>query len=60
MGRGFVNAAHGSLPLPAPATLELLEGAPVHGVEVDLELVTPTGAALVAALAERLRPAAAR
>ena len=56
MGRGFVKAAHGNLPLPAPATLELLKGAPIHGVEVDLELVTPTGAALVAALAESYGP----
>jgi uncharacterized protein (TIGR00299 family) protein len=50
---GFVRAAHGRLPLPAPATLELLKGAPIHGVDLDLELVTPTGAALVAALATR-------
>ena len=34
MGRGFTNAAHGRLPLPAPATVSLLEGAPVHGVDV--------------------------
>ena len=59
MGRGFVDAAHGRLPLPAPATLELLRGAPIHGVEIELELVTPTGAALVAALADALRPAPA-
>jgi uncharacterized protein (TIGR00299 family) protein len=51
MPRGFVDAAHGRLPLPAPATLELLRGAPIHGVDSDLELVTPTGAAVVAALA---------
>ena len=51
-GRGFVNAAHGRLPLPAPATLELLKGAPLYGVEIEMELVTPTGAALVAALAD--------
>ena len=41
LGRGFTNAAHGRLPLPAPATVSLLEGAPVHGVDVDLELVDP-------------------
>ncbi len=56
VGRGFVKAAHGNLPLPAPATLALLEGAPLHGVEIDLELVTPTGAALVAALADGYGP----
>jgi hypothetical protein len=52
VGRGFVDAAHGRLPLPAPATLTLLEGAPVHGVDIALELVTPTGAALVTSLAD--------
>jgi uncharacterized protein (TIGR00299 family) protein len=54
--RGFVSAAHGRLPLPAPATLELLRGAPLHGVDLGVELVTPTGAALVAALAESFGP----
>jgi hypothetical protein len=56
VARGFVDAAHGRLPLPAPATLELLQGAPLHGVEGGGELVTPTGAALVAALAEGFGP----
>jgi uncharacterized protein (TIGR00299 family) protein len=56
VGRGFVNAAHGRLPLPAPATLALLEGAPIYGVELETELVTPTGAALVAALAAGYGP----
>ena len=51
LARGTVETAHGRLPLPAPATLELLRGAPVHGVEGEGELVTPTGAAVVAALA---------
>jgi pyridinium-3,5-bisthiocarboxylic acid mononucleotide nickel chelatase len=50
IGRGFVRSAHGVLPLPAPATLELLRGIPVQGVDIDRELVTPTGAAIVAAL----------
>ena len=53
---GLVAAAHGPLPLPAPATLELLRGAPVYGVDVDVELVTPTGAAAVAALASAYGP----
>jgi uncharacterized protein (TIGR00299 family) protein len=48
--RGLTRAAHGVLPLPAPATLALLEGAPLVGVETDAELVTPTGAALAATL----------
>jgi uncharacterized protein (TIGR00299 family) protein len=46
--RGFVHAAHGVLPLPAPATLGLLEGAQLVGVDTDTELVTPTGAAIAA------------
>lgn len=50
IGRGFVRSAHGVVPLPAPATLELIKGIPVEGVDIDLELVTPTGAAIVAAL----------
>ncbi|HEX6025419.1 MAG TPA: nickel pincer cofactor biosynthesis protein LarC [Solirubrobacter sp.] len=50
VGRGFVDAAHGRLPLPAPAALELLRGAPLEGTSLRTELVTPTGAALVAAL----------
>ncbi len=51
LARGQVEAAHGCLPLPAPATLELLRGAPLLGAELDVELVTPTGAAVVSALA---------
>ncbi len=56
VARGVVASAHGPLPLPAPATLALLEGAPLHGVEGDEELVTPTGAALVGALVEGFGP----
>jgi hypothetical protein len=51
--RGFVDASHGRLPLPAPATLELLRGAPLVPLEVGAELVTPTAAALLAATVER-------
>jgi uncharacterized protein (TIGR00299 family) protein len=54
--RGVISAAHGRLPLPAPAVLELLRGAPLYGVEIDAELVTPTGAAVVAALAVEFGP----
>jgi hypothetical protein len=49
LGKGFVNCQHGLLPLPAPATLELLRGKPVVGTGIKAELVTPTGAAFVAA-----------
>jgi len=56
LGRGFVECAHGNLPLPAPAVCELLQGIPIVGVEADMELVTPTGAALVAELADEFGP----
>jgi pyridinium-3,5-bisthiocarboxylic acid mononucleotide nickel chelatase len=46
--RGLIGGPHGTLPSPAPATLALLEGAPLRGVGVDGELVTPTGAAIAA------------
>jgi len=48
-GIGMVRAAHGLLPNPAPAVVELLRGAPTFGVDVAAELTTPTGAALLAA-----------
>ncbi|MFN8186357.1 MAG: nickel pincer cofactor biosynthesis protein LarC [Gaiellales bacterium] len=51
LARGFVEAAHGALPLPPPATVELLRGAQVRGVSGREELVTPTGAALAVTLA---------
>jgi len=50
LGHGTVDSAHGMLPLPAPATLEILRGARSYGVDVEGETVTPTGAALVASL----------
>ena len=55
-GRGFVQCDHGRLPLPAPAVCELLRGIPTYGVDLSQELVTPTGAALVAALADSFGP----
>jgi len=56
LGRGTVQAAHGMLPLPAPATARLLQGAQVVGVELEAELVTPTGAALATVLADEWGP----
>lgn len=50
-GRGMVGSAHGRLPVPAPATVELLRFAPTYGTDIELELTTPTGAALLSALA---------
>jgi hypothetical protein len=52
LGRGFVDCAHGRLPLPAPAVLGLLEGVPVKAWPEQEETVTPTGAALVSTLAD--------
>ncbi|MCB9639258.1 MAG: nickel pincer cofactor biosynthesis protein LarC [Myxococcales bacterium] len=52
LSRGFVKCQHGNIPLPAPATLEILRGVPVYDSGLQKELVTPTGAAIVAALAE--------
>ncbi|WP_232524997.1 nickel pincer cofactor biosynthesis protein LarC [Nocardioides mangrovicus] len=49
VGGGFVDAAHGRLPVPAPAVVELLRGVPTSGGPLELELCTPTGAALLSA-----------
>ena len=51
VGSGTLQCEHGTLPIPAPATLELLKGLPVYSSDVQAELVTPTGAALVSTLA---------
>lgn len=56
VGSGTVETAHGRLPVPAPATLRLLEGAPVYSTGVPMELVTPTGALLVTGHATRFGP----
>ena len=51
-GLGMVKTEHGSLPIPAPAVVELLRGAPMYSRNVPVELVTPTGAAILASLVE--------
>ncbi|MGH9105623.1 MAG: nickel pincer cofactor biosynthesis protein LarC [Acidimicrobiales bacterium] len=56
LGTGTVASAHGELPNPAPAVLELLAGVPVRGSSHGRELTTPTGAALLAGLAESFGP----
>ncbi len=53
VGSGTVECAHGTLPVPAPATLELLKDAPIYSGPIQKELVTPTGVAMVRALATR-------
>jgi uncharacterized protein (TIGR00299 family) protein len=56
LGKGFVSCRHGKLPVPAPATVAILKGIPVYGTPMDHELVTPTGAAIIATLAESFEP----
>jgi len=52
LGKGFISCSHGTLPVPAPATLGILKGVPVYGTNISHELVTPTGAAIIVTLAE--------
>jgi len=56
VGGGTVQCAHGTFPVPAPATVELLKDAPVFSSGIQAELVTPTGAAIVKMLAARFGP----
>jgi len=56
LGSGTVTCSHGTLPVPAPATVALLQGVPVYGSEIPFELVTPTGAAIITTLAENFGP----
>ncbi len=56
LGLGMVRSRHGLLPNPAPAVVELLAGAPTRGLDIPVELTTPTGAGLLAALAESWGP----
>jgi uncharacterized protein (TIGR00299 family) protein len=56
VGVGSISAAHGILPNPPPAVVNLLEGIPTVSVDVDMELTTPTGAAIIKALADQVGP----
>ena len=56
VGSGTIRCAHGILPVPAPATLELLQGVPIYSTEIKGELVTPTGAALIKHFSKKFAP----
>lgn len=51
LGSGFITCSHGKLPVPAPATLRILQGVPVYGGSVPHEMVTPTGATIITSYA---------
>lgn len=53
LGRGVTRSRHGPIPLPGPATLELVKGLPVQWIDLAAETVTPTGAAIIATLGSR-------
>jgi uncharacterized protein (TIGR00299 family) protein len=55
-GRGWVKAAHGRMALPAPATAEILKGVPLAESQVEMEMTTPTGAAILATVCDRFGP----
>jgi len=52
VGSGFAKMAHGTFPVPPPAVAELLTGFPIYSTEVEGELITPTGAAIIAELCD--------
>jgi uncharacterized protein (TIGR00299 family) protein len=56
VGGGFVKCEHGILPVPAPATLSLMEGKPIYSSGVERELLTPTGAAILTTLGSEFGP----
>jgi len=56
VGGGRVEAAHGVMPVPAPATAELVKGVPTYSTGIERELLTPTGAAILTTVVERFGP----
>jgi uncharacterized protein (TIGR00299 family) protein len=56
LGSGFIDCAHGRIPVPVPATLAILKNIPVTGSDATTEIVTPTGAAILATLVTRFGP----
>jgi hypothetical protein len=56
VGSGTFTCAHGTYPVPGPATVELLRGAPIYSTDIVGELVTPTGAAIISTLAAEFSP----
>ncbi len=56
LGKGFVECSHGTLPVPAPAVMAILKGIPVKDSSIEMEIVTPTGAAIIATLASGFGP----
>ncbi|MBN1289253.1 MAG: nickel pincer cofactor biosynthesis protein LarC [Actinobacteria bacterium] len=56
MGHGMIKSQHGSIPVPAPAVLEILEDVPTYGRGVPTEIVTPTGAAIIKSFAAGFGP----
>ncbi|ACN15828.1 conserved hypothetical protein [Desulforapulum autotrophicum HRM2] len=56
LGHGWVECSHGSIPVPVPATLAILKGVPVRDGGVEMEMVTPTGAAIITTLCDSFGP----
>lgn len=56
VGSGMITSAHGTLPVPTPATIELLKGVPIYESGQEVEMVTPTGAALLTSLSTSFGP----
>jgi uncharacterized protein (TIGR00299 family) protein len=56
VGSGFIEMQHGKFPIPPPAVAELLVGVPIYSTEIDGELITPTGAAIIAAICDSYGP----